>query len=124
MQLVEVESGPLERAFGLAAVRMRTARPDTGARPAGCATGSPNWASRAPPGYERTPDSRLAHRGATDPAADPADRPGRRSRAWSGPADRLRPQPGGPTVHDQEDPATPPAYPVRPRLVGPRGRHR
>jgi uncharacterized protein len=32
MQLVEVESGPLERAFGLATVTLRTASPETGAR--------------------------------------------------------------------------------------------
>jgi membrane protein YdbS with pleckstrin-like domain len=32
MQLVEVESGPLERAFGLAAISLRTASPETGAR--------------------------------------------------------------------------------------------
>jgi uncharacterized protein len=32
MQLVEVESGPLERAFGLASVTLRTASPETGAR--------------------------------------------------------------------------------------------
>jgi hypothetical protein len=31
MQLVEVESGPLERAFGLATVSLKTASPDTGA---------------------------------------------------------------------------------------------
>ncbi|WP_375424674.1 PH domain-containing protein [uncultured Friedmanniella sp.] len=31
MQLVEVESGPLERAFGLASVTLKTASPDTGA---------------------------------------------------------------------------------------------
>ena len=37
MQLVEVESGPLERAFGLAAVSLRTASPDTGARIPGLA---------------------------------------------------------------------------------------
>jgi membrane protein YdbS with pleckstrin-like domain len=32
MQLVEVESGPLERAFGIASVTLRTASPETGAR--------------------------------------------------------------------------------------------
>ena len=32
MQLVEVESGPLERAFGLATVTLKTASPETGAR--------------------------------------------------------------------------------------------
>ncbi|HET9648906.1 MAG TPA: PH domain-containing protein [Microlunatus sp.] len=32
MQLVEVESGPIERAFGLAAISLRTASPETGAR--------------------------------------------------------------------------------------------
>jgi len=32
MQLVEVESGPLERAFGLASVTLKTASPETGAR--------------------------------------------------------------------------------------------
>jgi len=32
MQLVEVESGPLERAFGLATVTLKTASPDTDAR--------------------------------------------------------------------------------------------
>jgi uncharacterized protein len=32
MQLVEVESGPLERAYGLASVSLRTASPETGAR--------------------------------------------------------------------------------------------
>jgi uncharacterized protein len=32
MQLVEVESGPLERAFGLASVSLKTASPETGAR--------------------------------------------------------------------------------------------
>jgi membrane protein YdbS with pleckstrin-like domain len=32
MQLVEVESGPLERAYGLAAVSLKTASPETGAR--------------------------------------------------------------------------------------------
>jgi uncharacterized protein len=32
MQLVEVESGPLERSFGLATVTFRTASPETGAR--------------------------------------------------------------------------------------------
>jgi uncharacterized protein len=32
MQLVEVESGPLERAYGLAAVTLKTASPETGAR--------------------------------------------------------------------------------------------
>ena len=32
MQLVEVESGPLERAFGLATVSLKTASPETGAR--------------------------------------------------------------------------------------------
>lgn len=31
MQLVEVESGPLERAFGLASVTLKTASPDTNA---------------------------------------------------------------------------------------------
>lgn len=43
MQLVEVESGPLERAFGLAAVSLRTASPDTGARIPGLA---PDQAAR------------------------------------------------------------------------------
>ena len=32
MQLVEVESGPLERAYGLASVTLKTANPETGAR--------------------------------------------------------------------------------------------
>ena len=32
MQLVEVESGPLERAFGLASVTLKTASPETDAR--------------------------------------------------------------------------------------------
>jgi membrane protein YdbS with pleckstrin-like domain len=32
MQLVEVESGPLERAYGLASVTLKTASPETGAR--------------------------------------------------------------------------------------------
>jgi uncharacterized protein len=32
MQLVEVASGPLERAFGLASVTLKTASPETGAR--------------------------------------------------------------------------------------------
>jgi uncharacterized protein len=32
MQLVEVESGPLERGFGLASVTLKTASPETGAR--------------------------------------------------------------------------------------------
>src|SRR5215218_1101465 len=32
MQLVEVESGPLERSFGLATVTLKTASPETGAR--------------------------------------------------------------------------------------------
>jgi uncharacterized protein len=32
MQLVEVESGPLERAFDLASVTLKTASPETGAR--------------------------------------------------------------------------------------------
>jgi uncharacterized protein len=37
MQLVEVESGPLERAFGLASVTLKTASPETGARIPGLA---------------------------------------------------------------------------------------
>ena len=37
MQLVEVESGPLERAFGLATVTLKTASPETGARIPGLA---------------------------------------------------------------------------------------
>ena len=37
MQLVEVESGPLERAFGLATVSLKTASPETGARIPGLA---------------------------------------------------------------------------------------
>jgi membrane protein YdbS with pleckstrin-like domain len=43
MQLVEVESGPLERAFGLAAVTLKTASPETGARIPGL---SPEEATR------------------------------------------------------------------------------
>jgi uncharacterized protein len=43
MQLVEVESGPLERAFGLATVTLRTASPETGARIPGL---SPEEATR------------------------------------------------------------------------------
>ncbi len=37
MQLVEVTSGPLQRAFGLATVQLRTAHPATGARIPGVA---------------------------------------------------------------------------------------
>ena len=43
MQLVEVESGPLERAYGLAAVTLKTASPETGARIPGL---SPEEATR------------------------------------------------------------------------------
>ena len=43
MQLVEVESGPLERAFGLATVTLKTASPETGARIPGL---SPEEATR------------------------------------------------------------------------------
>jgi uncharacterized protein len=43
MQLVEVESGPLERAFGLATVSLKTASPETGARIPGL---SPEEATR------------------------------------------------------------------------------
>ena len=43
MQLVEVESGPLERAFGLATVTLKTASPETGARIPGL---SPDEATR------------------------------------------------------------------------------
>ncbi len=39
MQLVEVESGPLERAFGLASVTLKTASPETGARIPGLTPG-------------------------------------------------------------------------------------
>ena len=62
MQLVEVESGPLERLFNLASVTLKTASPGTDARIPGlaprprrhgCAISSPSWASPTPPGYER-----------------------------------------------------------------------
>jgi membrane protein YdbS with pleckstrin-like domain len=43
MQLVEVESGPLERAFDLASVTLKTASPETGARIPGL---SPEEATR------------------------------------------------------------------------------
>jgi membrane protein YdbS with pleckstrin-like domain len=43
MQLVEVESGPLERAFDLATVTLKTASPETGARIPGL---SPEEATR------------------------------------------------------------------------------
>jgi membrane protein YdbS with pleckstrin-like domain len=43
MQLVEVESGPLERAFDLASVTLKTASPETGARIPGL---SPDEATR------------------------------------------------------------------------------
>jgi membrane protein YdbS with pleckstrin-like domain len=43
MQLVEVESGPLERAYELAAVTLKTASPETGARIPGL---SPEEATR------------------------------------------------------------------------------
>ena len=43
MQLVEVASGPLERAFGLATVTMKTASPETNAP-------SPGWPPTRPPG--------------------------------------------------------------------------
>jgi membrane protein YdbS with pleckstrin-like domain len=43
MQLVEVESGPLERGFGLATVTLKTASPETGARIPGL---SPEEATR------------------------------------------------------------------------------
>ena len=43
MQLVEVESGPLERAFGIATVTLKTASPETGARIPGL---SPDEATR------------------------------------------------------------------------------
>ena len=45
VQLVEVESGPLERAFGLATVTLKTASPETGARIPGL---SPEEATRPP----------------------------------------------------------------------------